>query len=271
MIEFVRENISWIKDLSTIILTVTATIIGYLTYKRARATILQPIRSEVIKKQVEILTEILTFLSSQNYSTKSLYDYFDLLSINTEIFLDDIGLKKMNDDERKSVNARLMGWVLFLNKDKSEFVYVTGNLDDFRDSLKQIDKEKRQKNLMTLVKREQDLGLSVLYFTHHYYESYLKISKYSENPLLPISTIKPLVKMKFDGKFNLLINLEETIVEHLRGYYDLVEKQNTTYYEVSILNRKSHDSFERKRFKHEDSIDELKNEIRQHLRIDDRW
>lgn len=271
VIEYIRDNISWVKDLFTIVLTITATIIGYLTYRRARATVLQPIRNEVIKKQVEILTDILTFLSSQDYSTKRLYDYVELVSMNNQILLDDIGLKKMTQNERDEINKKIEGWILFYKGNKTDFVYIMGNLDSFKKTLEVVDREARQRNLMDLAEGKNDSGLSVFYFTKHYHDSYLKISKYSENPLLPIEIIKQLMRMKYDGKLNLLVNLEEAVVDHIRLYNQLVKTDNVSYETVSTLNRRSYEMFEKKRFKHEETILLLKGAIRKHLRIDEKW
>ena len=43
------ENIGIVKDILWIIFTLIATIVAVLTYKRARLTFLQPLRSEVVK------------------------------------------------------------------------------------------------------------------------------------------------------------------------------------------------------------------------------
>jgi hypothetical protein len=59
IIELIKNNITWLKDFATILFTATGTIVAILTYRRARATVLQPIRNEVIKKQSEILVELL--------------------------------------------------------------------------------------------------------------------------------------------------------------------------------------------------------------------
>lgn len=272
IIDFIKNNISWIKDVFTIVLTITTTIVAYLAYKRARATVLQPIRNEVIKKQVEILTEVLSFLSSQNYSTKELFDYWGLVSLNIDVYLNDVGMKVLNLDKKTEVNEKIMGWILFYDdSDKSNFVYIIGNLDDFQDTLEFVDNESRQKKLMNLIENKNLNGLSVLYFTKHYFESYEKISKYSENPLLPKDIIKYLMQLKYDGKLNLLLNLEETVLTHLREYNQLVNDNNINYDTVSSLNRKSHMNFEQQRFKHKDTILLLKSSIRKHLRIDEKW
>lgn len=270
LLDIISNNISWIKDIFTIILTLTATIITFLTYRRARATVLQPIRTEVTKKQVEILTEILSFLTKHSHSAKWLYDYVNLLSLNREIILDDFGLCPLSEQQREEVNQKIGGWVIFLNKQKSDFVYVVGDYDDYRNALKTAGKRSGIEYADAFVKSEE-AGLSVIFFTKQYYESYSQISRYSDNPLLPALIIKQLMFMKYDGKFNLLLNLEEVLVSHIKDYYNLVKNNNINYDTVSSLNRKSYEAFEAKRFKHEDSILNLKGCIRTHLRIDEKW
>ncbi|MCW3789833.1 hypothetical protein [Plebeiibacterium sediminum] len=68
MIDYIKENINWLKDLFTLIFAGTGTVVAILTYRRARATILQPIRTEVIKKQSEILTKLLQVIRENNLS-----------------------------------------------------------------------------------------------------------------------------------------------------------------------------------------------------------
>ena len=62
MIDFISTNIGWVKDSFTTIFAITGTVLAILTYRRARYTILQPIRNEVIKKQSELLTNLLRIL-----------------------------------------------------------------------------------------------------------------------------------------------------------------------------------------------------------------
>jgi len=269
-INTISSNISWVKDIFTIILTLTATIITFLTYRRARATVLQPIRTEVTKKQVEILTEILNFLTKHSHAAKWLYDYVNLLSLNREIILDDFGLCKLNEQERQEVNQKIGGWVIFLNNKKSDFVYIVGNYDEYQNSLKTAGKRSGIEYVDSFIKNE-NAGLSVIFFTKQYYESYSQISRFSDNPLLPAPIIKQLMLIKYDGKFNLLLNLEEVLVSHIKSYYNLFKSNEINYESVSSLNRKSYEAFEINRFKHDDSILGLKGYIRTHLRIDEKW
>lgn len=61
--QWIISNISWIKGVLWVIFTLMATVIAILTYKRARYTLLQPLRSEVVKRQTELLVEFLKHIS----------------------------------------------------------------------------------------------------------------------------------------------------------------------------------------------------------------
>lgn len=94
--DLLKANISWIKDVGTLVFTAVGTYIAVLTYKRASATILQPIRSEVIKKQAELLTRLLEYIS-QGIELK--IGYMGLASVNTFIILSKYGFILSNHKE----------------------------------------------------------------------------------------------------------------------------------------------------------------------------
>ena len=66
VLKWSSNNISTIKDILWIIFTLIATVIAVLTYKRARYTILQPLRSEIIKRQTDLLIDIMEAFSDDN-------------------------------------------------------------------------------------------------------------------------------------------------------------------------------------------------------------
>jgi hypothetical protein len=86
----IGEYITWTRDLSIVIFTIAMTIIGLSTYKLARVTIFSPIKKATTKKQVDILSDLLTFLRNHRNATERLYDYADLVSINIEIILNEL-------------------------------------------------------------------------------------------------------------------------------------------------------------------------------------
>lgn len=91
ILQFIKNNIAWVQSFLSIIFTFVATVVSILTYKRAKATVLQPIRNDVIKK-AEILQDLLKFLRSE-------IDYFSILSINVILYLDELGFILKNHEE----------------------------------------------------------------------------------------------------------------------------------------------------------------------------
>ncbi len=82
-----KANIGWIKDFGTLVFTAVGTYVAILTYKRASATILQPIRSEVIRKQSELLTHLLEYISR---GIEEKIGYIGLASVNTFMALNNM-------------------------------------------------------------------------------------------------------------------------------------------------------------------------------------
>lgn len=60
VIQFLKGNSDWLKDVSNIIFAGTGTIIGILSYKKAKSSIFQPKRTEVPKIQTDALLEFLS-------------------------------------------------------------------------------------------------------------------------------------------------------------------------------------------------------------------
>ncbi|MCR6642111.1 MAG: hypothetical protein NVV82_24780 [Sporocytophaga sp.] len=111
MIDYIKENISWLKELFTLLFVGTGTLVEILTYRRARATILQPIRTEVIKKQSELLSKLLQTLSDNNQSFKVGLDYVNLVQINVMLTLRDFGFVfKEHKEFLEIIKDSVVGW-----------------------------------------------------------------------------------------------------------------------------------------------------------------
>ncbi|WP_133257241.1 hypothetical protein [Hymenobacter edaphi] len=100
-LDVIKENSGWIKDITTVIFTGTATVLALLTYKRAKATVLQPKRTEVTKKQTKILSDFLTVIAENNNSIDSALDYVNLLNYNVDLVLREYGLLEIPADSEK--------------------------------------------------------------------------------------------------------------------------------------------------------------------------
>ena len=147
IIEYLRENSNWIKDISTVIFTGTATVLAILTFIRAKATILQPKRTEVTKKQTEIISDFLTQTSENGDSLDTGLDYINLLNYNVDLALRDYGLIDIdkNSDKYKDYEQNIAGWIQFLDGDIFDYYFSKGSILDYDRLLFEPDNRIRPK------------------------------------------------------------------------------------------------------------------------------
>lgn len=95
---WIWNNLTSIKDLLWIVFTLIATVIAILTYRRARFSLLQPLRGEVVKRQIDEMIELLEFLSTDDLDKK--IDYMNILQGNFELKMSELGFKDKKSEER---------------------------------------------------------------------------------------------------------------------------------------------------------------------------
>jgi hypothetical protein len=261
----IGECITWTRDLTIIIFAIAMTIIGLSTYKLARVTIFSPIRKATAKKQVDILSELLTFLKDHRNSTERLYDYANLVSLNIELILNEIGLKKISTEEKEKIDSRFAGWLPFYGQNKKDIIYLTGNLESFSNSIQPIDQQVIQKNTLDLIAKKNDSGLPVLFFTKHYYESALRIEQFMEDPFIPPVIYGHLFKLKTYGKGILMDNVERGVIEYIIRYSDLMKANTLNSENIKLIDALKEDSF---RPGLGDPVDELTTEVKKYLELE---
>lgn len=85
-----QNIISLLKDSIQIIFVIIAGTLGILTYRQARRTILQPIRTEVFKAQLSAITEIMgMFLGKMELELRNSFDFDEFININTQSLYDE--------------------------------------------------------------------------------------------------------------------------------------------------------------------------------------
>ena len=147
IIDYIKENSILIKDISTTIFTLTGTIVAILTYRRARSTILQPKRTEVIKKQTEIISDFLTQTSENGDSLDMGLDYISLFRYNVDLILRDYGLIEIDKSSKKykEYEDNISGWIQFLEEDIFDFYFSRGSITDYDNLIFEPNDRARQK------------------------------------------------------------------------------------------------------------------------------
>jgi hypothetical protein len=259
-LDFIKANISWIKDIFTVIIAITATVISILTYHRAKATILQPIRNEVVKKQSILLSDLLEFLSGD---IDKKIDYLNIVSSTAYLTLKMYGF--IFKDEKEHVN-KIMDFVaghLYCGDSDIirdvELVNKFTKKNDDGEDIGKIRYEELKKGV---------INIEWIAVTKDYYSFYTKLKDYSNNPFLP-STIQIILNNMIKNiDNNLLIILKEVIADFLKEF-------STEYFSkgniLPISNFGLYNDFNHKKVNHKMNIDILKKSIRTHLKIDDKW
>jgi hypothetical protein len=188
---FIKNNISWIKDLFTIVVAFTAAVVSILAYRRARATVLQPIRNEVIKKQSQILSELLSFLSDYNDSIEDGLDYIYLAASNAVLSLKELGFVFADNEQiNKSLKDNIQGWIPCGESKILKDVEIVGVFDNEKKDRKDFEQigKKRYENA-----KKGMIEIDKIHLTVRHREFMKKWSNFSNDPFLP-SNIKNVIK-----------------------------------------------------------------------------
>jgi hypothetical protein len=265
---FLRDNMTWLKDLAILIFTGVATVLAILTYRRARATILQPIRSEVIKRQSELLSDLLKFLKASGGTIDERLDYIQMVTVNAYVALKEFGfLLKEQERLDEQIKPLISSWRFFAVSGRIQDVTIVGVFkDDAKDKAEgdELSRGKQkfedaQKGIVTIDK----IGITKI---HDQY--YHQLLDFAENPFLPAviqSILKQLVQHIDSNRDNAL---RKTIEGFVRDYFrrHLETGNYPTISPVGVYNEFNH-----ARIHHAEQFERLKDAIRQYLMIDAAW
>ncbi|MBW8001443.1 MAG: hypothetical protein FVQ80_05420 [Planctomycetes bacterium] len=261
-----NEIVTVIKDLFTIVFTGVATIIGFLTYRRARATVLQPIRTEVVKKQSAMLSELLAVVSQEEIFA---FDYVDIVSVNIHSILIKYGFYFSKQEELEE-----------LLKSKRHAMIPCGEdnfLKDFTLSQpfdSEQDREKDEKENLEIKRKEYEKAkndgiiiINSIIITNKHASFSEELGNFVANPFMPSSIQENLKDLLQTVHVNLTVHLKYTLEEFIREYIKRHVSGDKPNFSVGGV----WNEFNHKRFHHREQFDEIKKAIREHLRIDERW
>lgn len=272
IIEFLKSNSDWMKDISTVLFTATGTIVAILSYKRAKSTIFQPKRTEVTKIQTEILVGFLSEFTVYGNSLDKAIDYPKLLQYNIDLVLRDYDL--VTDIDVKSnrylmMDKNISGWYSNAG-DIYNVNFIDGSLSDY-DKVNFHDYV--IKNNIENIKKG-DVNIERIFVTKKHLHFVHRLRDLSNNPFLP-KEIKEVANQI--GK-NLTINihqkLKEIIEDQILEIYKSREDTSNFNYENITMKLKYSVIiflFNIQRIKHEQDYELLVKKIREYLMIDKKW
>jgi hypothetical protein len=269
MVAWLSKNISWIKDIFWIVFTLVATIVGIKTYIRAKSTILQPLRTEVIKRQTDLLVEMLSFLLDKQNDFFVTIDYLGLVNANIFISMRDYGYLLNENKIYDEIDKRIVGFMILKNEGQLDNVELPKSINIERekeDSLKNEQQEKGKKKL--LLAREGKVELECLYLTNQYKETIQNIKDFQCNPFMPASIQIELSKLLKEISYNLTIILPPEIEKFI---IQLSKTQCSSSTPAKVNPIAVYNNFQRRSIHHKDTIQNIIKTIREYLMIDKKW
>lgn len=267
MIEYLKDNISWIKDLFTIVFVGTGTVVAILTYRRARATVLQPIRTEVIKKQSEILSKLLQALKDNDHSFENGLDYVNMTGMNVMLTLRDYGFVFAQHKElMEKIAQEFDGFIPCGNSPILKDAKIIGTFKSTEKSIEGSQNKYGEEKYENLKKGE--IEVEKIYMTKNHREFVMLIAEFADDPFMPTSIQTILNELLNDIRSNLAIilksELEIFMLEFSKSYFE--KKVVPIFNPLGVFN-----SFNHTRVHHSMIYQRLKMEIRKYLKIDEGW
>ena len=196
IINFIKDNIFSIiaitKDIMNIIFFIVTGFIGILTYKRAKNTILQPIKTEVFKLQIKLFEEIMLIFNGK--SELELRDFFDmgtLINANIENTFDCYAYTffniKWDIEERKYGTSVCSSNLISIEYfEKNCEVVEDPYYDDEKEAVNQI---------IPPLELWKSYNADILYLPNTHTASIDRIHKIMKSPVLPKDAVDKLSKI----------------------------------------------------------------------------
>ena len=272
IIEFLENNSSWLKDISTIVFTATGTLVAILSYRRAKSSIFQPKRTEVAKIQTQILTDFLTTFTTDGNSLDQAIDYLNIYKYNVDIALRDYNLADIEKVSEKytEYEQNVAGWFQFLENDIYNFILVEGSIKEYDLLIFETNNRERQRHYE---KKANDGVFEIhrIFYTKKYHQFHKKLRDLANNPFLPREIQNAANQIGKNMTVNLHHKLKALLSELIEETYIAYNDKESDRYEVITETFKYQTLwriFEKERNQHDKDYELLKKKIREHLRID---
>ena len=267
---WVLANLSDIKDLFWIAFTLVTTVVAVLTYRRAKMTLLQPLRSEVIKRQTDNLVCLLDYLDPKNGSINTLIDYLGIIHCNLYMFSEECGffteVKDMNDEEfQDSMKQHISGILIVKENGPLNSLSMPGPFDYPK---RITDEEKnRIQNEKRVLYKNGIFDNEYLLLTKEFQKFMAEIDAFIENPFTPTKIVTALEGLKTDIYYNIKNPLQDEVKLFMQEMCDkmskLTEFKPIEFKPLGVVNR-----FSKKAKSHNDSIKQIRKLIREYLMVD---
>lgn len=176
-----------LKDVVQIVFWLLAGVLAVLTYRQARRTVLQPIRTEVFKEQLKVMSEVMSlFVGKSEIPLRGDFDFYALFNANACYLLDSYAAssfdKKFDPDER-----------LYNSTDCPIKIHTIESIARTSSSQEGVDRQQGSAVYSKVYVGDWSLHkVDRLYLNKQCCEMTQKITQLLENPLLPSRMVELL-------------------------------------------------------------------------------
>lgn len=269
IIEILKNNSSWLKDISTIVFAATGTLIAILSYRKARNTIFQP---EVVKIQTRVLTDFLKSFTTDGNSLDKSIDYLNIYMYNVDLTLREYNLADIDRISEKYVEyeQNIAGWFQFLENDIYDFILVEDSIEGYDKLIFNANNKAYQKHYEKKAS-EGVFKIHRIFYTKKYALFHKKLRDLSNNPFMPLEIQKVANQIGENMTINLHHVLKSLLSTLVKETFVALNDKKTNNYEVITENFKYKTLwriYEKERNQHDKDFELLKKKIREHLKID---
>ena len=248
---WIVANMTNLKDFLWIVFTFIATLVAILTYRRARHTLLQPLRTEVIKRQTDLLVNLLDYFDeSVLYSFK--LDYCNIVSFNVIKLLERYGINFSDDTILKEIEEERAGAIF----DKNIFLQSSDSKAESENQYK-----------VNKVNLNND-KVEEVFFTKQHFMCKRELVNYANNPFMPKKIKKLLNEIESDINDNLSM-----LMKLLNEFYTKINSEQILDegFLVNEVCSAVYNEFNTRSKKHDEKIKKIKELIGQYLMVDKKW
>lgn len=252
----VSFSISNIKDATNIIFWTIASFAAIKSYRIAKKTLFNPVRSETVKLQLKLISDFIDKHTSRGLTIDNSIDYSNILKMHYETDyilhkLEELGNdQSLNDEdmERHNFCIENLGGLfeIYRINEKIRLQLVSG---DFITTSHYLHTDA----VKTKEKEQPNLSAQRLYLTKTFHTFYTDLINLKSNPFIPI-TIKRCIQNLIPKIYANLMNLTEILSTHI------LNQTESKYQQI-------YSQFEESKIDHELDLNSLRDEITTYFKV----
>ena len=267
--DWIEANMTTLKDLLWIVFTFIATLVAFLTYRRARFTLLQPLRTEVIKRQTDLLVELLDYLHDDGIHFSFKLDYMGIVACNSYLLMKEYGFILKDDEISKTVEKNISGLLILKESGPISSIELPSIFENEKSKTKKEEVYARSEKKYKLAKQGV-VELESIHMTKQFSECSQKLAQFINNPFMPSAIQKLLKELMEEINYNLKVAMRSTLEEFVVLLCDKSDDANEEN-PISIQHRAIYNNFQRRSKHHNAKIDKIRETTRMYLMVDKKW